>query len=122
VANAMRKEHRTVDDLQRSDILGRYYLELAHQTSKSAAFINAVPPAEHVETFHWLFDVLDANSDGSSSNRLSRLYYLAQLQEAAGQHDDALANYKSVLSQTTANTNSFWDPSNAAVKRLSRSH
>jgi tetratricopeptide (TPR) repeat protein len=121
VADAMRKEHRTVDDLQRSDILGRYYFELAHQTPKSAAFINAVPPAEHVATFHWLFDVLDANSDGSSSNRLSRLYYLAQLQEAAGQHDDALANYKSVVSQTTANTNSFWDPSNAAVKRLSRS-
>jgi len=121
-ANAMRKEQRTIDDYERNHILGLYFFELAHETPKSSAFINAVPPAEHVATFHWLFDVLDANSDGSSSNRLSRLYYLAQLQEAAGQHDDALANYKSVLSQTTANTNSFWDPSNAAVKRLSRSH
>jgi hypothetical protein len=122
VANAMRKEQRTVDDWERGHILGLYYLELAHETTKSSAFINAVPPAEHVATFHWLFDVLDANSDGDSSNRVSRVYYLAQLQEAAGKRDDALANYKLVVSQTTARTNSFWDPSNAAVKRLSRSH
>jgi len=122
VANAMRKEQRTVDDWERGHILGLYYPELAHETTKSSAFINAVTPAEHVATFHWLFDVLDANSDGNSSNRVSRLYYLAQLQEAAGKRDDALANYKLVVSQTTARTNSFWDPSNAAVKRLSRSH
>jgi hypothetical protein len=71
VANAMRKEQHTVDDWERSHILGLYYSELAHETPKSSAFINAVPPPEH----------------------------------------------------TTARTNSFWDPSNAAVKRLSsRSH
>jgi hypothetical protein len=121
-ANAMRKEQRTVDDSERSHIWGLYFFELSHPTTKSAAFINAVPPAEHVATFHWLFDSLDANPDADSSNRLSRIYYLAVLEEAAGQRDDALANYKSVVSQTTARTNSFWDPSNAAVKRLSRSH
>lgn len=122
VANAMRKEQRTIDQGERSRILGLYYFELAHEAPTSSAFINAVPPAEHVATFHWLFDSLDANSDSGSSNRLSRVYYLAVLQEAAGQHDEALANYKSVVGQTTARTNSFWDPSNAAVKRLSRSH
>ena len=121
-ANAMRKEQRTIDNWERSHILDLYYFELAHETPRSSAFINAVPPAEHVATFHWLFDSLDANSDGGSSNRLSRVYYLAVLQEAADQHDEALANYKSVVSQTTPRTNSFWDPSNAAVKRLSRSH
>jgi hypothetical protein len=122
VANAMRKEQYTVDDLQRSDILNLYYSELAHETPKSSAFINAVPPAEHVATFHWLFDVLDSNSNADSSNRLSRIYYLAVLQEAAGQRGDALANYKLVVSQTNARTNSFWDASNAAVKRLSGPH
>jgi hypothetical protein len=121
VANAMRKEHRTIDDYERSHIWGLYFFELSHPTAKSAAFTNAVPPAEHVATFHWLFDSLDLNSDSNSSNRISRIYYLAVLQEAAGQRDDALANYKLVLSQTTARTNSFRDPSNAAVKRLSSS-
>ena len=121
VANAMRKEQRTVDDLQRSDILGRYFFELGHVKPESSAFINAVPPAEHVATFHWLFDSLDASTDGDSSNRISRVYYLAQLQEAAGQRDEALASYKLVLSQIPR-TNNLWDPSNAAVKRLSGPH
>ena len=118
VANAMRKEQRTVDDLQRSDILGIYFFELGHLTRKSSAFINAVPPAEHVATFHWLFDSLDSNSDGGSSNQLSRIYYLAQLEEAAGQREQALSSYKLLLSQITR-TSTFWDASNAAVKRLS---
>jgi len=118
VANAMRKEQRTIDDLQRSDILGLYYMELAHQAPKSFAFINAVPPAEHVATFHWLFDSLDASPDRDSSNRMSRVYYLAVLEEAAGQRDEALASYKLVRSQISR-TSTFWDASNAAVKRLS---
>ena len=121
-ANAMRKEQRRIDDWERSHILGLYYFELAHETPTSSAFINAVPPAEHVATFHWLFDSLDSSLDSGSSSRISRIYYLAVLEEAAGQRDDALANYKSVVSQTTARTNSFWDPSNAAVKRLSGRH
>lgn len=121
VANAMRKEQRTIDDYERSHILGLYFFELGHETAKSSAFINAVPPVEHVATFHWLFDSLDSNSDSDSSNRISRIYYLAALQEAAGQREDALASYRLVLSKTTARTNSLWDPSNAAVKRLSSS-
>ena len=121
VANAMRKEQCTIDDWERSHILGLYYFEVGHQTPKSAAFINAVPPAEHVATFHWLFDSLDAKSGGDSSNRVSRVYYLAQLQEAAGQRDEALASYKLLLSQITR-TSKLWDASNAAIKRLSGAH
>jgi tetratricopeptide (TPR) repeat protein len=119
VANAMRKEQRTLSDWERSHILGIYYFELAHQTAKSSAFINAVPPAEHVATFHWLFDVLDSDD---STNRWSRVYYLAVLQEAAGQRDEALANYKLLLSQTSPRTSTYWEAANAAVKRLSRAH
>lgn len=118
VANAMRKEQRAMDDWERSHVLGLYFFELAHETPKSSAFIHAVPPAEHVTTFHWLFDALDSSTDGGSSNRVSRVYYLAVLQEAAGQRDEALANYRLILGQITR-TNSFWDPSNAAMKRLS---
>lgn len=122
VANAMRKEQRTVDDWERSHILGIYYFELAHQTPKSSVFINAVPPGEHVATFHWLFDSLDSNPDAGSSNRELRIFYLAVLEEAAGQRDEALADYTRLVSQTTARTSSLWNASNAAVKRLSGNH
>lgn len=117
VANAMRKEQRAIDDWERSQILGPYFFELGHPTPKSSSFINAVPPPEHVATFHWLFDSLDASGDGSSSNRVSRVYYLAQLEEAAGQRQEALASYKLLLSQIRP-TSTLWDASSAAVKRL----
>lgn len=119
VVNAMRKEQRTLNDRERSDILGRYYFELSHQGPNTSAFINAVPPAEHVATFHWLFDALDSDE---SPNRWSRVYYLAVLQEAAGQRDEALGNYKLLLSQTSLRNSSFSQAADAAVKRLSRTH
>lgn len=117
VANTMRKEQRTVDDSQRSDILSLYYSELVHETPKTSAFINAVPPAEHVATFHWLFDSLDSDLDGGSSNPELRTFYLAVLEEAAGKRDEALASYSLFLSKI-GRSSTLWDKSNAAVKRL----
>lgn len=117
VANTMRKEQRTIDDWERDHILSLYYFELAHPTPKSSAFINAVPPAEHVATFHWLFDSLNSDSDGDSSNLEFRTFYLAVIEEAAGQRDEALASYRLLLSKIRPGS-AFWDPSNAAVKRL----
>jgi tetratricopeptide (TPR) repeat protein len=114
VANAMRKEGRILTDWERNHIAGIYFFEFSPETKIPAAFLNAIPPAEHIATFHWVFDVLDTED---SSNRWSHSYYLAALQETAGQREDALANYKSVLSHRTS---IFWDAANAAIKRLSR--
>jgi len=117
VVNAMRKEQRTLGEYERSHIFGIYYSEVMHETANTAAFLNAVPPAEHLATFRWLFDKWGADN---SSNQWSRDYYLARLQEAAGQRDEALANYKLVLSHTPPHSGDRWQGADAGVKRLSK--
>ena len=119
VANAVRGEQGNVDPWSRSHILSLYYF-LTHSlgTAEASRFINAVPPADHLATFHWLFDKLDPND----SNSLDRTYYLAVLQEAAGQRDDAITGYRSVLRQMPPHSGSLWQSADVAVKRLSRSN
>jgi len=80
-------------------------------------FINAVPLAEHVSTYHWLFDSMDP----ASSNGISRTFYLAVLQEAAGQREDALASYRLVLRQVPPQSRPLGQAADAAIKRLSAS-
>jgi len=116
VVNAMRKEQRTVTDRDRIRIYGIYYSEFSHESAKTSEFINAVPPAEHIATFHWLFDNWDT---GDVTTPWSHALYLARLQEAAGQRDEALANYRSVLSHTPPHSGTRWEVADAGVKRLS---
>ncbi|HXA76313.1 MAG TPA: hypothetical protein VNV41_04205 [Candidatus Acidoferrales bacterium] len=117
VANAMRKEQRTVDQTERQQILSIYYGELVPETTATLEFINAVPPSEHVATFRWLFAVLD--SDPDDADRWSRAYFRGTLEEAAEMRDDALSDYRSSLSHTSRGT-SLWQAANAGVKRLSK--
>lgn len=117
VVNAMRKEQHALTNWDRSHIYGIYYSEFSHESAKTAEFINAVPPAEHIATFHWLFDDWDTDD---KTTPLSHTLYLARLQEAAGQPEEALANYKSVLSLTPPHSGTRWEVANAGVKRLSR--
>jgi hypothetical protein len=119
VANAMRKEQRTISDWDRNHILGIYFFEFSPETNNPSAFIRAVPPLEHIATFHWLFDGLDTDD---STSQWSRVYYLAALQEAAGLRDEALANYRLVLGHTPPHSGPRWQATDAAVKRLSRLH
>jgi hypothetical protein len=115
VANDVRKEHGAVhpDDVDR--IFSEYYRKVFASSAASAHFLNAVPPAEHVATFRWLFDGL--NFDESKS--LLRTCYLAVLQEAAGQRQEALANYREVRAKTPKQSGSLSDTADAGIKRLS---
>lgn len=117
VANDMRKEGRRPDDGEQGHILDIYSQEFTPKTAETLLFVNAVPPAEHVATFRWLFD--DLHSDESS--RTSRLYYLAELQEAAGQREDALSNYTMALRQMSRYS-TLKEAADAGVKRLSNPH
>jgi hypothetical protein len=120
VANAMRVEQRAIDPWSRDHIFSLYYFALGHDSWRPEAvrFVNAVPPAEHVATFHWLFDTMDPGT----SNAVSRTFYLAVLQEAAGQRADAIANYRLVLRQLPPDSGPLGQAADAAIKRLSPSH
>ncbi len=64
--NNMRKEQRSIDLSSRNQIYS-LYSDFDSRTPKVVRFVNAVPPAEHLATFHWLFDTLDSDSSRSIS-------------------------------------------------------
>jgi tetratricopeptide (TPR) repeat protein len=116
VLNAMRKEQRSIDPWSESHVFSIYYSKFMPESAETTPFINAVPPAEHLATFRWLFDKADLDE----SNSRLRSYYLAKLQEAAGQREDALANYRAALAK--AEPGPLRDGAQAGIKRLSTSH
>jgi hypothetical protein len=96
------------------------YFKLLHWDGRGDAettrFINAVPPAEHVATFRWLFDgyALD------KSNTRLRSFYLSALEEAAGQRDEALAGYRLIQQQVVGQSGPLLDAAESGIQRLSR--
>jgi len=117
VANAMREQRQTPDDRTREHIFGIYYFEFTPKTVETSEFIHAVPPAEHIATFRWLFDSLSLDVN----NRASRAYYLGELEEAAGQAKDAITNYRLAL-QRLPSDSTQGQAADASVRRLSRLH
>ena len=115
VANDVRKEHGTVPPDEADRIFSEYYRKVFTSSPASARFLKVIPPREHVTTFRWLFDGLDFDE----SKSLLRTCYLAVLQEAAGQRDDALANYREVRARIRKQSGPLSDTAEAGIKRLS---
>jgi tetratricopeptide (TPR) repeat protein len=82
-------------------------------------FLAALPPADHLATFRWLYPVDQVPKD---KERLY-LHMLAQLQELDGDRDGALASYRRVQMDLKKDGNPsgrMVDDLNVAIKRLSR--
>lgn len=114
MVNEMRKEQRAVNPEAATRIFSIYYTRLLGR-AETRSFIHAVPPAEHLATFQWLFD--KAELDDSKS--LQRTYFLAALREANGQNSEALAAYRMIHSQIARNPGSLLAAVNAGIQRLS---
>jgi tetratricopeptide (TPR) repeat protein len=99
-----------------------YYRRLARGEQK-AQFLAALPPADHLATFAWLYASVPEAGDFRT---LGWHYMLGQLQENAGEPAAALTSYRRVLStKAEKGYNAFSvvqlaDAANAAIKRLSR--
>jgi hypothetical protein len=115
VANAIRKEQGSISEDAKSNILSMYYGTLIPPSPESAHFINAVPPAEHLATFRWLFGNLPAGN----SNALQRIGYLSVLEEAAGQREEAKAGYDSLRKELAGSPGSLLTAAQEGSKRLS---
>jgi hypothetical protein len=118
VANDVRKEHGTVDPDNAVRIFSEYYRAVFSASPVSVRFLSAVPAAEHLATFRWLFDGISLDE----SKSLLRTCYLAKLQEGAGQREEALANYRAIRSKTSKQPGPLSDAADAGIKRLATNH
>ena len=118
VANDMRKEQRTIDSSRADHIFGIYFFAINPRDPVPTKFVNAVPPAEHLATFHWLFDKADLSDDKKPELN----YFLAVLNEAAGQRDEALELYRSLQPKPEEKAKGAitWPGVEAGIKRLSK--
>jgi tetratricopeptide (TPR) repeat protein len=79
-------------------------------------FFAALPAADHLATFQWLFPQY-----ADSSNRYAYLYMLAQLQETKGDRSDALETYQTLLAMLAAqgtHSGTVFSAARQAVQRL----
>src|SRR6266852_875382 len=89
-------------------------------------FLAALPPADPLATFRWLYPVERVKERGSGSAYLSYLSILGQLQENVGDRAGALESYQLLLSEMANKkyyavyANRMSDNAKAAVKRLSK--
>lgn len=116
ILNAIRKEEGSAPAELKHQLFSMYYGKLIPPSAETPRFINAVPPAEHVATFRWLFDKLDLDQSAS----LLRSGDLSVLEEAAGERDEARAGYESIRRQLAGNPGSLLTTAEMGSKRLSR--
>lgn len=85
----------------------------------------ALPPAEHLSLFRWLFPEDDLPEGDGAPSLFNFLFVLAQLQEQGGDRAGALASYRRLLSEfankgyNSSRATKIAGDANAAIKRLS---
>ncbi len=114
---------------ERGSIKGRlWYLyrdALEVKSAKKLEFLAALPPAEHLSLFRWLFQDQEPQKGSEEYWSFEFTYVLAQLQEHGGDRAGAIASYRRLLSQFASNgydassARRIADDAKAAVKRLS---
>jgi hypothetical protein len=84
----------------------------------------ALPPAEHLATFHWLFPEQELSPDHSPT-LFEYLHVRARLEERAGERASALDSYRRLIAEARkkkydgGTAMKIVDHANAAIKRLS---
>ena len=116
VANDIRKENGTIDAHTVRRIYSNYYDRVFSPNPLTNQFLNVIPPAEHLATFHWLCDGLDLDD----SESMLRMGYLATLEEAAGQKEEALATYRTLRAKVPMHSGPLSDAIDGGIKRLGR--
>jgi hypothetical protein len=95
VVNDMRKSNEQPNPRTRHAVWTVYFFGFDPESAERQVLLAAVPPAEHLSTFDWLFETPDFNQ----SETWLREFYRAILQEATGQHAEALKTLLWVRSQ-----------------------
>jgi hypothetical protein len=112
--NDIRKEGGSVPPEMQREVFSMYYGKLIPPGTETARFIHAVPPAEHVATFRWMFDRMDMRE----SESFLREGDLCVLEEAAGQLEDAKNGYDSIRKKLAGNPGPLLAAAETGSKRL----
>ena len=89
-----------------------------------AQLLAALPPAEHLATFRWLFPEDELPADRGAYWLFEYLFVVARVEEYGGDRTGALASYRRLLSEFASNKyNSsraikMVEQANAAIRRL----
>lgn len=114
VVNSMRTEHSNLDPHWPHDILNIYWEYLVPPNEHTAAFLQAVPPLDHLATFDWLLQ------QSRESDSLSHAYIRCALLEAAGRREEALAGYRALAARFSPdNSGTLVNITRKAIARLS---
>ena len=111
VANEMRVRGEPVNEQIRKATSSVYFFRTSGNAASLHRLLTAVPAADHLATFRWLYD-------GEDSDSLYHRYWLGLLQEAAGERSDALQTMRS-LDQIPSLSYVLRAGVSAALKRLS---
>ena len=113
VVNDMRKNNEKIDAATRRDVYAIYYFDVwGHKDIQRLTA--AVPATEQIALVRALFDAADYSS------HIPPEAYLAILQEAAGQRDEALKTWLAVRSRLPADaSDTVVTRADAAIRRLS---
>jgi hypothetical protein len=112
VVNDMRVHGERVDERARSAIGGVYFFRATADAASLHRLLTAVPAADHLKTFQWLF-----GEDGGGSP--VQRYMLGLLQEAAGERADALRTMQTIRQDPSLSPRIRTGVS-AAIRRLGR--
>jgi hypothetical protein len=115
LANDIRKEHGDLNPRQSRDILNIYWEHLVPPDEQATAFLGAVPPLDHLDTFGWLLQ-----RAGSGEPEPNHAYIRSALLEAAGRRDEALAGYRALASRLIPDSGDLVDLTHKAIVRLTR--
>ncbi len=115
VANDIRKEHGDPGPHERHNILNLYWEYIATPNGHKTAFLSAIPPLDHLETFDWLLQ----REGPRDSDPLTHAYIRSSLLEAAGRRDEALAGFRAMQSRFGPNISpTLADGARKAIVRL----
>lgn len=115
VVNDIRKEHGDLDPHWPHDILNMYWAHIVPPDEDKAAFLSAVPPLDHLDTFDWLL----RRAGPGEPDALTHDYIRSALLEAAGRRAEALAGYRAVQSRFGPNSGgTLVDGTRRAIVRL----
>jgi len=123
VANEMRLASETRPFWLKQRLWNIYHFEVV-TSDRLEPFSRALPPAEHLATFLWLFPEKELDPNQSPA-LFQYLHVLGQLQERAGDRAGALDSYRRLLAEATAkkydssDSITIVDHAKAALKRLS---